>query len=178
MSPKAMAHFFLYRGADMPKLKSNLTWTAAIDGNDLVVSSIEATCFGGAHDPQDNGKTASGIPNDGTDLTLMGVALPVVKSDKKTTASPLPFFPRIPWKTKVIVWCGDDPSHTVECILIDNGPDVADNPTHALDLNPNVILKFDPTADPMKIASSWSKPNFFYRIVGAAKFVPHSSILN
>lgn len=64
-----MAHFFLYRGADMPQLKSNLPWTAAIGGKNLVVSSIEATCFGGARDPQDNGMTASGILNDGTDLT-------------------------------------------------------------------------------------------------------------
>ncbi len=162
----------------MSKLKSNVSWTAAIEGNDLVVSSIEATCFGGAHDPPDKGKTASGIAHNGTDLTLMRIALPVVKSDKRTMVSPVAFVPRIPWETKAIVWSDDDPSRTVECILIDNGPDVADDPTHALALNPNVVLKFDPTADPMQVARNWSKPNFFYRIVGGAKFAPASAILN
>jgi hypothetical protein len=161
----------------MPKLKSTLPWTATIDGDDLVVSSIMATCFGGAYDPQDDGKTASGIPNHGEDSTLMGVGLPVVKSAQHTKASPLAFKPRIPWKTKVLVWSGDAPQHVVECILIDNGPDVSHYPTHALDLNPNVVLKFEPTADPKRVAQSWSKPNFFYRIVGGAKFVPEGSVV-
>src|SRR5262245_32429214 len=32
-----------------------------VDGEDLVVENVRATCFGGADDPQDSGETASGV---------------------------------------------------------------------------------------------------------------------
>lgn len=43
----------------------NPSWTYQIDGNDIVVRNVIATCFGGKFDAGDNGQTESGILNDG-----------------------------------------------------------------------------------------------------------------
>ncbi len=155
-------------------LPSNLSWTAEIDGDDLVVHNIRATCFGGKYDLGDNGQTESGIKNDGSDPTLMGVALPIRSSESATRNSPLAFKgPHIPWKTVVTVWReAEGEATSVKCILIDNGPDVEKYPNHALDLNPNVALHFAPYCDPKRIANEWSGGGFSYRIVGAAKYAP------
>jgi len=154
-------------------LPSNLPWTAEIDGNDLVVHNILATCFGGAYDSGDNGQTESGVLNDGSNPNLMGVALPIRSTEAATRSSPLAFSgPHIPWKTAVNVWLEAAGEATaIACILIDNGPDVAAYPTHALDLNPNVALKFAPGYDPTKIANEWSGTGFSYRIVGGAQYI-------
>jgi hypothetical protein len=153
-----------------------IPWVVEVDGDDLVVRSIRATCFGGKFDKGDNGQTESGILNNGfptADAYPMGVALPIRSSEAATQNSPLAFKgPHIPWKTVVKVWREADGEATaVECILIDNGPDVSRFPSHALDLNPNVALRFAPDFDPTKIADQWSDEGFSYRIVGGAAYV-------
>ncbi len=157
----------------MNRLPSQLPWTAEIEGDDLVVRDIKATCFGGAFDAGDNGQTESGVMNDGRDPHLMGIALPIRSTEHATRCSPLAFAgPHLPWKTKVRVWReADGEASGVECILIDNGPDVSKFPTHALDLNPNVALHFSPGANLHRIANEWSGSGFSYRILGGAKWV-------
>lgn len=157
----------------MKAIKSLLPWTAIIDGDDLVVMNIMATCWGGGHDNGDDGTTESGIPNDGTDLTLMGVALPIRSIEDATRGSPLAFpGPHIPWETQVNVWSSQAPGKVIACKLIDNGPNVLLYPTHALDLNPNVVLQFLPKADRTRVANYWSGSSFCYRIIGVASLVP------
>lgn len=151
---------------------SHCPWPVEVDGEDLVVRNIKATCFGGAFDAGDNGETESGVMNDGSNPSLMGVALPIRSTEAATRKSPLAFKgPHIPWKTEVLVW-EDDESKAVTCCLIDNGPNVLEFPTHALDLNPNVAALFNPDNIPAnKLANQWSGEGFSYRIVGGAKFI-------
>jgi hypothetical protein len=151
-------------------------WTVLVDGDDLVVRNILATCFGGMFDSGDNGETESGVPNHHYPIAgtyPMGVALPIRSVEAATRNSPLAFKgPHIPWLTTVRVWREAEGEQTgVNCILIDNGPNVLKFPSHALDLNPNVALCFAPTYDPKKIADNWSDSGFSYRIVGGAKYV-------
>jgi hypothetical protein len=156
-------------------LQSFLPWSAEIDGDDLVVRAIRATCFGGKYDTGDDGHTESGVLNDGSDPNLFGVALPIRSTEESTRHSPLAFRgPHIPWKTVVMVWReAEGEKGAVACELIDNGPDVLRYPTHALDLNPNVALAFNPDFDPCAIANEWmSQPGeFSYRVVGGAKYI-------
>jgi len=110
-------------------------WFVSVEGNDLVVRNITATCFGGGHDAGDNGQTESGVINDGSNPALMGCALPIRSTEAATKGSPLAFSEaHIPWGTKVKVWKqiqGEATAITVS--LIDNGPLVRVYPTHALD---------------------------------------------
>lgn len=153
-----------------------IPWNYTVEGDDLVVRNIKATCFGGRFDSGDNGETESGVMNNGFPTAgayPMGVALPIRSTESATRDSPLAFKgPHIPWKTTVRVWHeADGESNGYDCILIDNGPDVSKFPTHALDLNPNVALLFAPTFDPRKLADDWSGEGFSYRIVGGAKYI-------
>ena len=153
-----------------------IPWVVRVDGDDLLVRTIHATCFGGKFDTGDTGQTESGILNNGfptADAYPMGVALPIRSTEAATRNSPLAFKgPHIPWKTVVKVWREADGEETaVKCILIDNGPDVSKYPSHALDLNPNVALHFAPDFDPKKIANQWSDDGFSYRIVGGANYI-------
>ena len=151
-------------------------WTFAIDGADLVVRNITATCFGGRFDAGDNGQTESGIKNDGS-TTLKQVALPIRSTESATRCSPLAFKgPHIPWGTVVKVWReADGEEKAVTAVLTDNGPDVSQYPTHALDMNPPLALFFAPGFDLKKIANEWSGTGFSYRIKGAAKFVTQNT---
>ena len=157
----------------MQTLPSRLPWTAEIDGDDLVVHNILATCFGGKYDRGDNGLTESGVRNDGSDPSLLGVALPIRSTEKATACSPLAFKgPHIPWGTKVMVWREADGEDTaLACQLIDNGPNVFLLPRHAIDLNPKVVLKLDPTANPATVANSWISGGMSYRIIGGARYI-------
>jgi hypothetical protein len=153
-----------------------IPWVVLIDGDDLLVQNIRATCFGGKFDSGDTGQTQSGVLDNGfptADAYPMGVALPIRSTEAATRNSPLAFKgPPIPWKTRVKVWREADGEQTaVECILIDNGPDVSKYPSHALDLNPKVALHFAPTVDPKKVADQWSENGFSYRIIGGAKYI-------
>jgi len=156
--------------------RAGIPWVVQVDADDLVVRNILATCFGGEFDSGDDGQTESGVMNDGfptADAYPMGVALPIRSTEAATRNSPLAFGgPHIPWLTTVKVWREADGEPTaVACILIDNGPDVLQYPSHALDLNPNVVLHFVPGYDPRKVADDWSGVGFSYRIVGGAKYV-------
>lgn len=150
-------------------------WTYEVDGNDLVVRNIIATCFGGAFDSGDNGQTESGFNNSGdgsSQANTFQCALPIRSTEKATACSPLAFNGKhIPWLTKVKVWHGNDESTAIECFLTDNGPDVLQYPTHALDLNPPAALHFEPSIPIQKIANVWSGDNFSYRIIGGAKYI-------
>lgn len=158
----------------MKSLPSSLPWTAYIDGNDVLLLDVHATCFGGAFDSGDSGSTESGVMNDGRDPNLMGIALPIRSGESATRNSPLanPHAPHIPWFTKCIVWQSPNPEALgVAAELIDNGPNTAKLPTHALDLNPNLVLKhFAPHFDPREVANRWSGDHFNVRILGAAQF--------
>ena len=158
---------------DMTDLLSH-TWTYQIDGADLVVRNITASCFGGAYDSGDDGRTESGILNDGSDPALLGVALPIRSTEAATRTSPLAFAgPHIPWRSIVKVWReADGEAAAIACLLIDNGPDQLRCPTHAIDLNPGAALHFSPGFDPRKIADEWLQTGFSYRIVDAAKYAP------
>jgi len=156
--------------------REGVPWEVEIDGDDLVVRNIYATCFGGKFDLGDNGQTESGVMNDGfptADADPMGVALPIRSTEASTRNSPLAFpGAHIPWKTVVKVWREEEGEDSaVDCILIDNGPDVSKFPSHALDLNPNVALHFAPDFEPRRIANAWSSAGFSYRIVGGARYV-------
>jgi hypothetical protein len=156
--------------------RPGVPWIVQVDGDDLVVRNILATCFGGEFDSGDNGQTESGVANGGYPTAgahPMGVALPIRSTEAATRGSPLAFGgPHIAWLTTVKVWRETDGENAaIDCILIDNGPDVLVYPSHALDLNPNVALHFSPGFDPRKIANDWSGAGFSYRVVGGAKYV-------
>lgn len=158
----------------MTALPSKLPWTATMDGADLVVRNITATSFGGAYDAGDDGQTESGDENDGKEtVRLLQVSLPIRSTESATANSPLAFKgPHIPWNTVVMVWReADGESTAVACVLSDNGPDVKLYPEHALDCNPNVVLHFEPGLDPKKVANTWMRKGFSYRIVGGAKYI-------
>jgi hypothetical protein len=156
----------------MKRLPSKLPWTAEIDGNDLVVRGIHATCFGGKYDKGDNGLTESGIRNDGSNNLLL-CALPIRSTEAATRDSPLAFKgPHLPWRTPVLVWSASAcEGSAIACLLADNGPRVSRYPTHALDLNPPAALHFSPGYDPHKIANEWSMDDMCFRIIGGARFI-------
>lgn len=153
-------------------LPSKLPWSVKVDGDDLVVTNIMATCFGGRWDKGDNGQTESGLKNDGTTTQFL-VALPICSSESATKDSPLSFTgEHIPWSSIVRVWKTSEGESTAkEGLLADNGPDVQEYPDHALDMNPNMVLAFYPDLDPKQVANTWSGTGFSYRILGAAKYV-------
>lgn len=155
----------------MVNLPSKLPWTAEIDGADLVVRDVIATCFGGEYDKGDNGQTESGIPNRTNPAFLC--ALPIRSIEAATRNSPLAFKgPHIPWRTVVKVWrSSQDEETAIQCILADNGPDVSRFPTHALDLNPPAAQHFTPDVIIKTIANLWSMKGMSYRIIGGAKYI-------
>ncbi len=157
----------------LTKLPSLLPWTAEIDGEDLVMRNVHATCWGGAHDAGDDGKTESGVLNDGSDPNLMGVALPIRSVEAATRNSPLAFSgPHIPWKTIVRVWRESEGEATaVECTLIDNGPNTLKFPTHAMDLTEACAAHFAPNVPRHLLANSWDSDGMSARIIGGAKWI-------
>lgn len=131
-------------------------FSVVVDGDDLLVENVPATCFGGLNDPQDNGQTASGISTLGTGV--MGCALPVVQNHPSTAGSPLP---RIPWGTKVAISRG---ILTIEVPLIDNGPSRSSG--NGIDLTIAAARRFDPRATATNFKTIVS-----YRIPGGAQFL-------
>ncbi len=155
------------------RLPSLLPWTAEVDGDDLVIRNVMATCFGGAYDKLDNGETESGLMNDGSDPKLFGVALPIRSNEAATRNSPIAFKgEHIPWETYVFVWNETDgPDKGCEAKLIDNGPDVLKHPTHAFDVNPPVARHFNPEMSLQTVANSWQRKGMSCRIIGAARYI-------
>lgn len=152
----------------------NTAWNFVVDGEDLVVRNIIATCFGGKYDAGDNGETESGMANDGSN-DILQVALPIRSTEAATRQSPLAFKgPHIPWKTEVRVWREADGEETaISAILSDNGPDYAQFPTHAIDLNPLLALQFNsnPRITIQNVANLWSSSGMSYRVVGGARYI-------
>lgn len=150
-------------------------WIVQNDGVDLIVRNVIATCFGGKYDRGDDGQTESGWNNtgDGSEqANTFQVALPIRSTEAATRESPLAFLgPHIPWLSTVMVWREEDGEESaVKAILTDNGPDVEEFPTHAVDFNPPLALHFAPNEKIENVANDWSGSGFSYRIVGAAKY--------
>lgn len=94
-------------------------FTVLVDGRDLLVRNVPATWFGGADDPQDDGRTASGISTRDRP-SLLGCALPMDGFHQAATdGSPIP---RLPWLTPVWVADHATPGRVVTVSLIDVGP--------------------------------------------------------
>lgn len=158
----------------MTLLPSKLPWTGKIDGNDIVITNVTATCFGGRWDKGDNGQTESGVLNNGS-TALLQIALPIRSTERSTANSPLanPKKPHIPWLSKVMIWPANQPESTAkEAELTDNGPDVEEYPDHAMDFNPALVAAFYPSVDMKTVANVWSAPHgFSCRIIGGAAYV-------
>jgi hypothetical protein len=157
----------------MKTLPSKLPWTAEIDGDDLVIRNVTVTCFGGGFDKGDDGKTESGVLNDGSDPHLLGCALPIRSVEAATRISPLAFKgPHIPWGTPVRFWRDSEGEATaIELKLIDNGPNDLVCPTHAGDMTVWAAHHFKPLMRIQDLANDWEGSGFSIRIVGGAKWV-------
>jgi hypothetical protein len=139
-------------------------FTAEVVGDDLKVSNVVSTWFGGPDDPSDNGLTASGVStrdNPG----LLGCALPMNGfHNARTDGSPIP---RLPWQTPVRV------KNLQTCkertfLLIDLGPSKF-APSHAaIDLTKAAFaaLGGDPAAGVMRVD---------YTVPGGAHFLATGS---
>ena len=150
---------------DLPILRGDGSWpwSAHVDGDDILVIGVTATCFGGANDPQDSGETASGISTK-LNPTLKACALPLIYSGthnallKALGGSPLP---KIPWNTKVQVMAGG------KCLtvpVIDLGPGKRTGNAIDLTLAAARFFKGNASATNFKIECS-------YRILGGAKYL-------
>ena len=104
-------------------------FAARVEGDDLVVTGVRATWFGGAHDPCDNGQTASGLS---TRLhpDLLGCALPM-NGYRLTRGSPLP---DLPWRTTTVRVTCPSTGKTASVPLIDLGPAAPPHAHAAIDL--------------------------------------------
>lgn len=145
---------------------------AHVIGDDIVVRNVLITAFG-YNDPADNGETESGMKN-GPDV--MGCALPVRANEKATHDSPLAFGVPIPWHTLVEFWDERDPGRRVTVQLIDNGPDVKHYPDHGGDLCVAPAGVFRPDI-PIEKRSVRFEETLSYRIIGGAKYVPQSLLI-
>jgi hypothetical protein len=101
-----------------------------VSGNDIVVSGVRATWFGGPNDPSDSGETKSGISTI-ANPNLLGCALPMDGwNDANTDGSPIP---KLPWNTQVRV-TNKTTNLTVMTSLIDIGPSKKALPPRGIDL--------------------------------------------
>ena len=154
----------------MPEDTSDLTilrgdgswpWSAHVDGDDILVIGVTATCFGGSDDPLDSGETASGISTR-DNPTLKGCALPMCYAGrsnalrKALAGSPIP---RVPWGTKVEIMSN---GRRLIVPVIDLGP--AKRTGDAIDLTVAAARYFDPKATANNFLLRCS-----YRILGGAK---------
>jgi hypothetical protein len=182
--PRASATVRKPRGLTAPPptaggrtLTGDGTWpfTAAIVGDDIVVTDIVITCFGGAFDPQDGGETASGV-NTKNSPNVLAVSLPMDGRQFSMTppehaaldGSPIP---KIPWHTLVEVTIGGQ-KFTPQSGVVDLGPGKKASKLgqpHALDLTVAAAKLFAPDASLRSLATSFEKRGS-YRIIGGAQF--------
>lgn len=149
--------------SDLEILRGDGTWpfSAHVDGDDILVIGVRATCFGGSGDPEDSGETASGISTRGNP-TLKACALPMIYTGsnkalrKALGGSPIP---KLPWQTKVEIMAGG--KHLIVPV-IDLGP--AKRTGNAIDLTIAAARFFDPRASATRFELQCS-----YRILGGAK---------
>lgn len=146
--------------------KAPWSFSARIDGADLLLENVRATCWGGFDDPQDNGETASGMSTRHVPEPF-GVALPVLPNVASTAGSPLPL---LPWGTVVkVTWeasaKGGGPKEPGQFYapLIDNGP--ARSTGNAIDLTPRCARLID-----AKATASDFEAVVSCRVLGGASF--------
>lgn len=140
--------------------------------DDLFIDNIEITCFGGAHDPQDDGQTASGVSTKDPDCD--GVSLPMrVDSVLELLHSPVPL---CPWHTQVEIIINGQ-SYTPRLGVIDIGPgrqathdSEEEEEAHACDITPFVASQFAPHIPQDKLASEFAMRGCV-RIIGGAKYL-------
>ena len=93
-------------------------FVAVVDGDDLVITDVRATWFGGDSDPNDSGDTASGISTK-NNPDILGCSLPMSTIEPRACAgSP---FRKLKWKTEIHVFNAVT-NQVVTCQLIDVGP--------------------------------------------------------
>ena len=107
-------------------------WSVEVIDEDLVVRGQKATWFGGADDPMDDGRTASGISTI-ANTAFLGCALPMDLGRKKNNPCAGSPFPRLPWFTAVVV-TNLATGKTLTVKLIDLGPSAPPRATAAIDL--------------------------------------------
>ena len=141
---------------DPQVLSGDGTWsfTAVVDGNDIVVQGVVATWFGGANDPEDNGETASGISTKKRP-DIQGCALPL--NYGPCAGSPIP---KVPWGTQVEV-TNMATGKTITVPVIDLGP--ARDTGHGIDLTVAAFQQFAPL--------SIGRIAVNYRVLGGARYV-------
>ena len=162
----------IFMTSPAPRIIHGPGFDVEVDGPDLLLRNVIATAFGGGHDKGDDGQTESGVLNDGSNPKLMGCALPIRSTESATAPSPLTSSgPHIPWGTKVRFWAaGADESTAIECVLIDNGPDVKVYPNHAADLCVYPASLFSPRI-PIKQMANVFEAHVNIRIVNGASFI-------
>lgn len=140
-------------------------FTARVEGNDLVVTGVRATWFGGAHDPYDNGQTASGLS---TRLhpDLLGCALPM-SGHRLTRGSPLP---DLPWMTTAVRVTCPATGKSATLPLVDLGPAAPPHAHAAIDLTRAAFRALG--GDPVK-----GELTVDFRISGGALRLPAAQLL-
>lgn len=149
--------------SELTILRGDGTWpfSAHIDGDDIVVIGVTATCFGGANDPMDSGETASGISTK-NNPALKGCALPMAYTGKNKAlqkalgGSPIP---KLPWGTQVQVM---HDGRFITVPVIDLGP--AKRTGDAIDLTIAAARYFKRDASATNFMLDCS-----YRIIGGAR---------
>jgi hypothetical protein len=151
------------------ELKGDDSWPfrVFVDGLDLVLFGVRATCFGGVADPQDDGQTASGhstkdpeafacsLPMDGRMFPHMSRLVHAALD-----GSPIP---RVPWETMVHVRAKNGTQFIVP--VWDLGP--GHRTGNALDLTIKAARKINPQATATNFEAIVD-----VRILGAAKYAP------
>jgi len=147
-------------------------WNAQVDGQDILILNGRATAFGGAHDPQDDGSTASGV-NTKVHPFILGVALPMrgygLKSLKGSPIPKMPFGVKSNGQDKpegahVIIEDVNSGKTTPAVPVIDLGP--SGYTGNVVDMSVTLAQMFDPRAS----ATNFDR-KVNVRILGGAKYV-------
>ena len=139
----------------------SFSFTAEIEGDDIIVKNVPCTWFGGTDDPQDSGETASGFSTK-DHPHAPGCSLPMDGFHHAATdGSPIP---RLPWKTMVEVTNRANGQKT-SVPLIDLGPNKAAASHAAIDLTKPAFTSIGGSINAGVIKVD-------YRIPGGAKHVP------
>jgi len=150
---------------ELQVLRGDGTWpfSAHVDGDDLLVIDVRATCFGGANDAMDSGETASGVSTQ-DNPTLKACALPMIYTGRSPAllkalgGSPIP---KLPWGTKVEIM---SMGRRLMVPVIDLGP--AKYTGNAIDLTIAAARFFNGAATANSFEMKCS-----YRILGGAKHI-------
>lgn len=150
--------------------------TPQIVNGDLVVQSARCTWFGGPHDHEDTGETASGRVNTRQQPDFRGCALPMngFRMSKRTMGSPIP---RFRWLTPVEVECiePDLKGRKITVELIDLGP--ARETKTAIDLTERAFNSLGAASSRGVLQVNFRIPNWKQHLEPGATFteIPASS---